>query len=108
MGRDVLVVGSGGREHALAWRLATSPSVDAVASAPGNPGTAELGPTHAVDVGDPVAIADLAEQLGSDLVVVGPEAPLVAGAVDELQRRGIAAFGPVGGAAAIEGSKAFA
>jgi phosphoribosylamine---glycine ligase len=108
MGRDVLVVGSGGREHALAWRLATSPSVDSVASAPGNPGTAELGPTHAVDVGDPVAIADLAGRLGSDLVVVGPEAPLVAGAVDELKRRGIAAFGPVGGAAAIEGSKAFA
>jgi phosphoribosylamine---glycine ligase len=108
MGRDVLVVGGGGREHALAWRLATSPSVATVASAPGNPGTAELGPTHPVDVGDPLAVADLAERLGVDLVVVGPEAPLVAGAVDELERRGIAAFGPLGAAAAIEGSKAFA
>jgi phosphoribosylamine---glycine ligase len=108
VGREVLVIGGGGREHALAWRLASSPSVDRVASAPGNPGTAELGPTHDLDVTDPVAVADLAEELGSDLVVVGPEAPLVAGAVDELQRRGIAAFGPVGAAAAIEGSKAFA
>jgi phosphoribosylamine---glycine ligase len=108
MGRDILVVGGGGREHALAWRLATSPSVDAVASAPGNPGTAELGPTHDVDAADPVAVADLAERLGVDLVVVGPEAPLVAGVVDELQRRDVPAFGPVGAAAAIEGSKAFA
>jgi phosphoribosylamine---glycine ligase len=108
VGRDVLVVGGGGREHALAWRLARSPSVDVVASAPGNPGTAELGPTHDVDAQDPAAVADLAERLGSDLVVVGPEAPLVAGVVDELQRRGIAAFGPVGAAAEIEGSKAFA
>jgi phosphoribosylamine---glycine ligase len=108
MGRKVLVIGGGGREHALAWRLAASPSVDRVASAPGNPGTAELGPTHDLDVTDPVAVTDLADELGSDLVVVGPEAPLVAGAVDELQRRGIPAFGPVGGAAAIEGSKAFA
>jgi phosphoribosylamine---glycine ligase len=108
MGRHVLVVGSGGREHALAWRLAVSPSVDRVSSAPGNPGTAELGPAHPVDVTDPVAIAELAERTGVDLVVVGPEAPLVAGAVDELQRRGIAAFGPVAAAAAIEGSKAFA
>jgi phosphoribosylamine---glycine ligase len=108
MARKVLVIGGGGREHALAWRLAASPSVDRVASAPGNPGTAQLGPTHELDVTDPVAVAGLAEQLGSDLVVVGPEAPLVAGAVDELLRRGIPAFGPVGAAAAIEGSKAFA
>jgi phosphoribosylamine---glycine ligase len=108
VGRDVLVVGGGGREHALAWRLAASASVERVASAPGNPGTAELGPTYGLDVADPIAVADLAERLGSDLVVVGPEAPLVAGAVDELQRRGIPAFGPLGAAAAIEGSKAFA
>jgi phosphoribosylamine---glycine ligase len=108
VGRDVLVIGGGGREHALAWRLARSPSVDVVAAAPGNPGTAELGPTHDVDAQDPAGVADLAERLGSDLVVVGPEAPLVAGVVDELQRRGIAAFGPVGAAAEIEGSKAFA
>lgn len=108
MGRSVLVIGTGGREHALAWRLATSPSVDAVASAPGNPGTEALGPTHAVDTEDPVAVADLAERLGVDLVVVGPEAPLVAGAVDELDRRGIPAFGPTAAGARLEGSKAFA
>lgn len=108
MGRSVLVVGGGGREHALAWGLARSASVERVASAPGNPGTAELGPTHHLDVEDPGAVGDLAERLGVDLVVVGPEAPLVAGAVDELARRGIAAFGPSRAAAAIEGSKAFA
>jgi phosphoribosylamine--glycine ligase len=108
MGRSVLVVGGGGREHALAWRLAGSRSVDRVATAPGNPGTAELGPTHELDVTDRDAIADLAERERVDLVVVGPEAPLVAGAVDSLHRRGIAAFGPVGAAAAIEGSKRFA
>jgi phosphoribosylamine---glycine ligase len=108
VGRKVLVVGGGGREHALAWRLASSPSVDAVACAPGNPGTAELGPCLAVDPVDPSAVADLAERQGSDLVVVGPEAPLVAGVADELERRGIPAFGPSKAAAAIEGSKAFA
>ena len=108
MGRSVLVVGGGGREHALAWRLATSASVDRVASAPGNPGLADLGPVHALDPTDPPAVADLAERLKCDLVVVGPEAPLVAGVVDELHRRGIAAFGPTAAAARIEGSKAFA
>jgi phosphoribosylamine---glycine ligase len=108
VGRSVLVVGGGGREHALAWRLAASPSVDRVASAPGNPGTATLGPTHEVDATDPTSVADLAARQGIDLVVVGPEAPLVAGVVDELDRRGIAAFGPRAAAATIEGSKAFA
>ncbi len=108
MGRSVLVVGGGGREHALAWRLATSPSVDRVATAPGNPGMAALGPTHAVDTGDPVAVAELAEREGVDLVVVGPEAPLVAGVVDELARREIPAFGPSSGAARLEASKAWA
>jgi phosphoribosylamine---glycine ligase len=108
VGRKVLVIGGGGREHALAWKLAASASVDVVACAPGNPGTAELGPALAVDPVDPVAVADLAERQGSDLVVVGPEAPLVAGVVDELTRRGIPAFGPSRAAAAIEGSKAFA
>lgn len=108
MGRNVLVIGGGGREHALSWRLATSPSVDRVVTAPGNPGCAELGPCVAVDATEPVAVADLAEREGSDLVVVGPEAPLVAGVVDELTRREIPAFGPSGAAAQIEGSKAFA
>lgn len=108
MGRSVLVVGGGGREHALAWRLAASPSVDRVVSAPGNPGMAELGPTLPVAASDPAALADLAEREGCDLVVIGPEAPLVAGAVDALQGRGIPAFGPVAAAAQLEGSKAFA
>jgi phosphoribosylamine---glycine ligase len=108
VGRKVLVVGGGGREHALAWRLAGSPSVDAVCTAPGNPGMAAIGPTFAVDIGDPGAIADLAEQQRCDLVVIGPEAPLVAGAVDELSRRSIPAFGPTAAGAHIEGSKAFA
>lgn len=108
MGRRVLVIGSGGREHALAWRLAVSPSVEYVATAPGNPGTAELGPTHPVDASDPTAVGDLAEREGHDLVVVGPETPLVEGVVDELLRRGIPAFGPTAAAARIEASKAFA
>jgi phosphoribosylamine---glycine ligase len=108
VGRSILVVGSGGREHALAWRLAESPSVERVESAPGNPGTAALGPRHAVDAEDPAAVAELAEQRQVDLVVVGPEAPLVAGVVDELERRGIPAFGPTAAGAEIEGSKAFA
>ncbi len=108
MGRNVLVIGGGGREHALAWRLAASPSVDRVVTAPGNPGCVELGPCVAVEATDPAAVGDLAETQASDLVVVGPEAPLVAGVVDELTRRGIPAFGPSGAAAEIEGSKAFA
>jgi phosphoribosylamine---glycine ligase len=77
-------------------------------SAPGNPGMAALGPCHDVEVSDPTAVADLAERVGADLVVVGPEAPLVAGAVDELARREIPAFGPTAAAAHLEGSKAFA
>ncbi len=108
MGRSVLVVGGGGREHALAWRLATSPSVDRVASAPGNPGMEALGPVHEVAATDPTAVADLAEREGADLVVVGPEAPLVAGVVDELDRREIPAFGPTAAAARLEASKAHA
>jgi phosphoribosylamine---glycine ligase len=108
VGRHVLVVGSGGREHALGWRLAASPSVDRVSSAPGNPGLAELGPVHLVDPTDPVVVAELAERERVDLVVVGPEAPLIAGVVDELDRRGIPAFGPTAAAAELEGSKRFA
>ncbi|MFP4235786.1 MAG: phosphoribosylamine--glycine ligase [Nitriliruptoraceae bacterium] len=108
MARNVLVLGGGGREHALTWALARSASVAEVASAPGNPGTATLGPTHAIDAEDPAAVVALAKRLGTDLVVVGPEAPLVAGVVDALAAAGIAAFGPPAAAAAIEGSKAFA
>lgn len=108
MGRRVLVVGGGGREHVLGWRLAASPSVDSVESAPGNPGLADLGPVHDVDATDPDAVAALAEVRGIDLVVVGPEAPLVAGVADAVAARGIATFGPSAGAARLEASKAFA
>ncbi len=108
MARDVLVLGGGGREHALTWSLARSPSIASIASAPGNPGMAAFGPTHAIDPTDPEAVTALAARSGVDLVVVGPEAPLVAGVVDALAARGIPAFGPVAGAARIEGSKAFA
>ncbi len=110
MGRNVLVLGGGGREHALGWRLAASPSVDRVESAgSANPGLAALGPIHpAVDIESGDAVASLAESLGTDLVVVGPEAPLVAGVADVLRERGIAVFGPSAAAAQLEGSKAYA
>jgi phosphoribosylamine--glycine ligase len=104
----VLVIGAGGRESALCTALARDPHVTALACAPGNPGTAEIAEQLSVDLGDPEAIADLAEQWDADLTVVGPEAPLVAGAVDSLLERGRAAFGPMGAAAQLEGSKSFA
>ncbi|MFT4745645.1 MAG: phosphoribosylamine--glycine ligase [Nitriliruptoraceae bacterium] len=108
MGRTCLVLGGGGREHALAWRLSISASVDRVLTAPGNPGTAALGPRLSVDINDGNAVADLAQAHGVDLVVVGPEGPLVAGVADVLAARGIACFGPSAAAAELEGSKAFA
>jgi phosphoribosylamine---glycine ligase len=104
----VLVVGSGGREHALCRALAADPSVTGLACAPGNPGTAAVAEPHPLDVSDPEAVADLAARLGADLVVVGPEAPLVAGAADAVRTRGVACFGPSAEAARLEGSKAFA
>ncbi|MHB8649917.1 MAG: phosphoribosylamine--glycine ligase [Gaiellaceae bacterium] len=104
----VLVVGSGGREHALAWALARSPGLTELHAAPGNPGIAALASCHPARAEDPAAIVPLAAELGIDLVVVGPEAPLVAGLADELRRRGIAAFGPGAANARIEGSKSFA
>jgi phosphoribosylamine---glycine ligase len=108
MGRRVMVVGGGGREHALAWGLAGSASVDTVVTAPGNPGTEALGPRVALEATDPVAVADAAEAERIDLVVIGPEAPLLAGVGDVLATRGIPVFGPTAAAAHIEGSKAFA
>jgi phosphoribosylamine---glycine ligase len=109
LGKRVLIVGGGGREHALGWALSRSPSVDAIESAPGNPGLAELGTVHPDTVPEePHGIARLAEDRDIDLVVVGPEAPLVAGVCDELRRCGIPAFGPSAAAARIEGSKSFA
>lgn len=103
-----LVIGTGGREHALALALSRDPSVSEVHAAPGNPGIAEVATLHAVDPMDGGQVAELADRLGIDLVVVGPEAPLVAGVADAVRERGISCFGPSGEAAQLEGSKAFA
>ena len=104
----VLVVGSGGREHALAWKLAQSPTVEEVHAAPGNPGIARIGQCHPIRAEDGESLLALARTLTANLVVVGPEAPLVAGVADELRRGGVSVFGPSAEAARIEGSKAFA
>jgi phosphoribosylamine--glycine ligase len=104
----VLVIGSGGREHALSLALSRDPAVVELHAAPGNPGTAGVGTNHAVDPLDGSAVASMAARLGVDLVVVGPEAPLVAGVADAVRERGIACFGPSAAAAQLEGSKAFA
>jgi phosphoribosylamine--glycine ligase len=104
----VLLVGSGAREHALAWRLAPSPTLTELHAAPGNPGIAELGHCHPVRADDRDGLLGLAVTLSADLAVIGPEAPLVAGVADELRHAGIAVFGPSAAAARIEGSKSFA
>ena len=104
----VLVVGSGGREHALAWKLAQSASLTELHAAPGNPGIASVGECHPVRADDAEAMLALARAIAVDLVVVGPEAPLVAGLADELRCAGIPVFGPSAAAAGIEGSKSFA
>jgi phosphoribosylamine---glycine ligase len=104
----VLLVGSGGREHALAWKLSHADSLDELHAAPGNPGIAALGHCHPVRAEDGEGLLALAGALDADLVVVGPEAPLVAGVADELRHLGVAVFGPSAGAAQIEGSKSFA
>ena len=101
----MLVVGSGGREHALAWTIARSSRLTELHAAPGNPGIAALAHCHPLRADD---AASLASELKVDLVVVGPEAPLVAGVADEIRARGIAVFGPSAASAQIEGSKAFA
>ena len=105
---NVLLVGAGAREHALAWRLAQSPSLTELHAAPGNPGIAALGSCHPVRADDGDGLLGLALTLGIELVVIGPEGPLVAGVADELRRNGIAVFGPSAAAARIEGSKTFA
>lgn len=104
----VLVIGGGAREHALCRSLSLDPDVTALHCAPGNAGIAEVAELHAVDVLDGPAVAELAAALEADLVVVGPEAPLVAGVADAVRARGIPAFGPSAEAARLEGSKAFA
>jgi phosphoribosylamine--glycine ligase len=104
----VLLLGSGGREHALAAALAADPSVAALHAAPGNPGIGRLATLHPADLTDPAGLAALAVELDADLVVVGPEVPLVAGAADAIRAKGIACFGPSRAAARLEGSKDFA
>ncbi|MCA9437589.1 MAG: phosphoribosylamine--glycine ligase, partial [Candidatus Omnitrophica bacterium] len=104
----VLVIGSGGREHALVWKLAQSPKVTQVFAAPGNPGTAEIGTNVSISVDDLEGLAKFASENGIDLTVVGPEAPLVAGIVDLFRQRGLPIFGPEKAAAQLEGSKDFA
>jgi phosphoribosylamine--glycine ligase len=104
----VLLVGSGGREHALAWRLSVSPTLSELHAAPGSPGIASLATCHPVAVEDAEGLLGLARSLDADLVVVGPEAPLVDGVADVLRHAGITVFGPSAAAARIEGSKRFA
>jgi phosphoribosylamine--glycine ligase len=104
---NILLIGSGGREHALALAISKSPRLDRLFVAPGNPGTAEIAQNVAVDAANHQAVIDFCRLMKIDLVVVGPEAPLVAGIVDDLQAAGIAAFGPSKAAAQLEGSKGF-
>ncbi|MGW0501881.1 phosphoribosylamine--glycine ligase [Micromonospora sp. NPDC003241] len=104
----VLLLGSGGREHALALRLAEDPTVEQVIAAPGNPGIAGVAELREVVATDPESAAGLAVEVAADLVVIGPEAPLVAGVADALRAKGIAVFGPSAEAAQLEGSKTFA
>jgi phosphoribosylamine---glycine ligase len=103
----VLIVGSGGREHALCWAIAASPLADRVFCAPGNAGIAEDAECVAIPASDTRAIIEFCRHAAIDFVIVGPEAPLVGGLVDALESEGIAAFGPSAAAAVLEGSKAF-
>ena len=105
---NVLLVGGGGREHAIAWKVAQSPLLTKLWIAPGNPGTAQYGENVDVKATDLDGIVALAQRISADLVIVGPEDPLAAGLVDRLEAAGIAAFGPSGAAAQLEASKAFA
>ena len=104
---NILLLGSGGREDALAWRLRQSPSCDKLLAAPGNPGIARWAECVPADPCDPVAVVELAKSRAIDLVVIGPEAPLVAGVADALRAAGVPVFGPSAAAALLEGSKGF-
>ena len=104
---NVLLIGSGGREHALAWKIAASPMLTKLYAAPGNPGIAKEADLVALDIADHAAIAAFCRDKSIDLVVVGPEAPLVAGIADDLRAAGIKVFGPSKAAAQLEGSKGF-
>jgi phosphoribosylamine---glycine ligase len=104
----VLVIGSGGREHALARSLSADPAVTQLHAAPGNPGIGQLAELHSVSPADPAQVIALARHTAPDLIVIGPEAPLVAGVAEALRTAGFRCFGPDRGAAMIEGSKSFA
>ncbi len=104
---NILILGSGGREHALAWKIAASPLTDKLYCAPGNAGIAREAECVALDASDHAAVIAFAKDKNIDLVVVGPEAPLCAGIVDDLEAAGIKAFGPTKWAARLEGSKGF-
>ena len=104
---NVLLIGSGGREHALAWKLSASPLLTKLYAAPGNPGIAQEAECVALDVADHAAVVRFCRDRSIDLVVVGPEAPLVAGIADDLRAAGIRVFGPSAAAARLEGSKGF-
>ena len=104
----ILVVGNGGREHALVWKIRQSPLVKEVYCAPGNAGIAGIADCVPIDTSNIIEVADFAQTISADLTVVGPELPMVLGIADEFQRRGMAIFCPTRVAAEIEGSKAFA
>ena len=104
----ILVIGSGGREHALAWKLKSSPHTTHLYCTPGNAGIAEIATCLPADVNDPVGLASLAESLAADLTIIGPEAPLVAGVAEAFHTRELRVVGPTSAAARLEGSKIFA
>src|SRR5262249_8483856 len=104
---NILLLGAGGREHALAWKIAASPLVDRLWCAPGNAGIAREGEIVSLDIADHAAVIAFCKVHAVDFVVVGPEAPLVAGIVDDLEGAGFRSFGPSKAAARLEGSKAF-
>ena len=104
---NILLVGSGGREHALAWKIAASPLVKRLVMAPGNPGMASLGELRAVKATDVPALVALAQEIAADLVVIGPEVSVEAGLADALNAAAIPCFGPVAAAGQLESSKAF-
>ena len=105
---NILILGSGGREHALAWAAQAHPAADLVVVAPGNPGVEPLAERADLDILDPGAVAELAAAEAIDLVLIGPEAALAAGVADRLREAGVAVLGPSAEAARIETSKAFA
>ena len=103
----ILILGSGGREHALAWAVKQNPKCDTLLCAPGNAGIAKIADCHALDIEDPEAVVAFAQTQGVDFVIIGPEAPLVAGVGDRLRSNSIMTFGPDKAAAQLEASKNF-